>query len=47
VDIDDMPTGPETLIVTLPKGTCVIGIVMPPNVESGSYDLGKQLCLRY
>lgn len=47
VEIDDLATGPQTLIVTLPHGTCILGIIMPPNLQSSSYDFGKQLCLRY
>ncbi len=42
--IDNLQAGPQTLIVSLPKGACVAAIVMPALI-SGPTDLGKQLCL--
>jgi outer membrane usher protein FimD/PapC len=45
VQITDIATGPQTLIVTLPTSTCVVGVTIPPNVN-GPSDLGKQVCRR-
>jgi outer membrane usher protein FimD/PapC len=43
VSLDDLTIGPQTLLVSSGTSTCVVGIVMPPNVN-GSYDLGRQIC---
>ena len=45
VQIDDIAAGPQTLIVTLPYGTCVAGVAIPPN-PNGTSDLGRQVCRR-
>jgi hypothetical protein len=45
VELDDIAAGPQTLIVTLASGSCVIGIMAPPAFD-GPYDLGKQICRR-
>jgi hypothetical protein len=43
VSLTDVDTGPQTLLVTTPSGTCIASITMPPNMNT-SYDLGKQIC---